>query len=288
MTTDKSGTLYIVATPIGNLEDITLRALRTLKEVDFIAAEDTRHSKKLLSHYGISTRLISYYREKEQQKSDGLLQLLFEGKDIALITDAGTPGISDPGSVVVNKAFDKGIDVVPIPGPSALSAALCCAGIGEGAILFQGFAPAKKGARRKLLQSLSLVTSHVVLYESPRRMNAFLTDCLAILGNRKIFIAREMTKNYEEFIHSTLADIQDDFEIHQKGEFVVIISPQKRDVPEQVDTDGLIRWYRDNSSLSLKDCCKRISQDLGISRSVIYKRAIQLWEEKSDHENKTI
>lgn len=274
-----NGVLYIVATPIGNLEDITLRAIRILKEVDYIAAEDTRHTKKLLSHLDIHTQLISYYREQENRRADAIIQLLLEGKNIGLVSDAGTPGISDPGAVVVQRAFQNSINVVPIPGPSALSTALSCSGIGDTAILFHGFAPAKKNQRKQLFHSLTHCEFYTVFYESPHRLDSFIEDAYAILGDRKIFVARELTKNFEELTQSSLKQLAEATgEKKNRGEFVLIIAPAESVPSQEMNMDELILWYRDNSSLSLKDCCKKLATDLGVSRSNIYKRALQLWD----------
>jgi 16S rRNA (cytidine1402-2'-O)-methyltransferase len=272
------GTLYIVATPIGNLEDITLRALRILKEVDYIAAEDTRHTKKLLNHFGIGTKLISYYREQELQRAEQLLTFLENGLSIALVTDAGTPCISDPGAVIVEKAREKQFKTVPVPGPSALTAALSCAGIPEGGVMFHGFAPAKKSSRRQLLQSLAHADYYTVFYESPHRITSFLSDALDLLGDRAVFVAREITKNYEEFQQTSLQQLlQSTDERKPRGEYVLILSPAEKTPTKELDMDELILWYRDNSSLSLKDSCKTLAADLGVSRSKIYKRALQIW-----------
>ncbi len=281
-----TGELYIVATPIGNLEDITLRALRILKEVDYVAAEDTRHTKKLLNHYNIHTKLISYYREQEVRRAENIIDLLDDGLKVAIVTDAGTPGISDPGSVVVQKAQQKNHKIIPLPGPSALTTALSCAGISEGRILFQGFAPAKKGQRRNLLQSLVHADYFSVFYEAPHRISAFLGDAYAILGDRQIFIARELTKKYEELKYTSLKLACESIEKQKnRGEYVVILSPTESKPEEEMDIDDMIIWYRNNSTLSLKDCCKKLSGDLGISRSKIYKRALQLWPADEYSEN---
>jgi 16S rRNA (cytidine1402-2'-O)-methyltransferase len=273
-----SGTLYIVATPIGNLEDITLRALRLLKEVDYIAAEDTRHTKKLLNHFGISTKLISYYREQELQRAEQLLGFLENGMSIALVTDAGTPCISDPGAVIVEKAREKHFKTVPVPGPSALTAALSCAGIPEGSVMFHGFAPAKKSMRKQLLQTLTHADYYTVFYESPHRICSFLSDAFDLLGDRAIFVAREITKNYEEFQQTSLQQLLNSTDERKpRGEYVLILSPAEKAPTKELDMDELILWYRDNSSLSLKDSCKTLATDLGISRSKIYKRALQIW-----------
>lgn len=274
-----AGILYIVATPIGNLEDITLRALRILKEVDYIAAEDTRHTKRLLNHFGITTKLISYYREQELQRSDQLITFLENGHNIALVTDAGTPCISDPGAVVVAKARQQQFKTVPVPGASALTAALSCAGIGEGSVMFHGFAPSKKNLRKQLLQTLAHADYYAVFYESPHRITSFLSAAFEVLGDRPVFMAREITKSYEDLQETSLQQLLESTTIKKpRGEYVLILSPAQKAPTKEKDMDELILWYRDNSSLSLKDCCKTLASDLGISRSKIYKRALEIWE----------
>jgi 16S rRNA (cytidine1402-2'-O)-methyltransferase len=279
-----AGTLYIVATPIGNLEDITLRALRILKEVAYIAAEDTRHTKKLLNHFDIHTNLISYYREQENQRADQIVDFLLDGQDVAIVTDAGTPCISDPGAVVVQKARQKRITIVPIPGPSALTAALSCAGMSDKSFMFHGFAPAKKGQRRQLFHTLIHADYYAVFYESPHRIEGFLQDAYEILGERRIFMGRELTKNFEELLQTTLSElIEITSSKKNRGEYVLILSPAQSTPSQEMDIDELILWYRDNSSLSLKDSCKTLAADLGISRSKIYQRALQIWQDTDNH-----
>jgi 16S rRNA (cytidine1402-2'-O)-methyltransferase len=276
----KTGTLYIVPTPIGNLEDITLRALRTLKEVDLIAAEDTRHTKKLLNHFGISTPLISYYREKEAERSEELLLRLAEGKDIALVSDAGTPAISDPGAVIVQRAHLNGLKVVPLPGPSALTTAISGSGFRDSGFLFLGFLPSKKGQRVKALSALVNCEYPVVLYESPHRIDSLLTDALEILGEREAFWARELTKNFEDLQSGNLSHLlEKSKEGRNRGEFVVIINPGVKEEVKGQTLEELITWYRDNSDLSLKDVSRQLSSDLGMSRSHIYQQALALWKQ---------
>lgn len=273
------GTLYIVATPIGNLEDITLRALRTLKEVDLIAAEDTRHSQKLLNHFGIHTRLISYYREKETERGHELVIRLQQGENIALISDAGTPGISDPGAILVRLARQAGIPVVPIPGPSALTTALSAAGLAEGTFVFLGFLPSQKGQRQKLLASLADSEHPLVVYESPNRMEGLLADALAVLGERQAFWARELTKSYEELQGGNLSELLALASSRRnKGESVVIICPGIKNQAKGDNLEELLLWYRDHSGLSLKDACRKLASDLGLSRSQIYQQALEIWK----------
>lgn len=276
---NKQGCLYIVPTPIGNLEDITLRALRVLKEVDLIAAEDTRHSKRLLNHFEISTHLTSYYREKEAEKSVYLLQLIKDGQNIALISDAGTPAVSDPGAILVQNAHNQGITVVPLPGPSAVTTAMSASGYTGTGFLFIGFSPSKKGQRQKLLTSLASSEYPVVFYESPRRVEAFLQEALNTFGERDAFWAREITKSYEDLEANTLSGLLEKAKANQiRGEFVLIIYPGQKDEVQGETIEELICWYRDNSDLSLKDVSKKLAADLGVSKSGVYQKALSLWK----------
>jgi 16S rRNA (cytidine1402-2'-O)-methyltransferase len=202
-----SGNLYVVATPIGNLEDLTFRALRTLGEVQVIACEDTRQTRKLLNKYNIKKKLISYYHPKESQKIPQIISLLKQGKDVALVTDSGTPGISDPGYPLIREAITQGIKIIPIPGPSAITAALSAAGLPTHRFLFLGFVPPKKEATKKLLNSLRNEKATLVFYLPTRRLLSFLDLTLETVGNRHIVIAREMTKIYEEFLRGTAEEL---------------------------------------------------------------------------------
>lgn len=223
--------LYIVATPIGNLEDITLRALRTLKEVDYIAAEDTRHSSILLNKYEIRKPTISFHAWSDQRKLTELLTLLEQGKNIALISDAGTPGISDPGYVLIKAALEKNIQVVPIPGPSAFLTALSASGLPTHQFVYLGFLPLKKG-RQTLLESLKEEKRTIVFYESPHRILKTLNELAVRFADRPLVIARELTKIHEEFFRGTAAEALAHFGGSEdkksiKGEFVVILGAQK-------------------------------------------------------------
>jgi len=203
----EKGTLFIVATPIGNLEDVTLRALRVLKEVEAVACEDTRQTIKILNAYDIRKRLISYFQPRERQRVPEIIALLKAGKDVALVSDAGTPGISDPGFPLIREALKEGMNVVPIPGPSALSAALSAAGLPTHRVLFAGFPPPKKEATRKLLASLKDEEATLVFYLPVRRLPEFLTAILETLGDRRTVIARELTKIHEEFIRGAASEL---------------------------------------------------------------------------------
>jgi 16S rRNA (cytidine1402-2'-O)-methyltransferase len=201
------GTLYVVATPIGNMDDITLRALKILQAVDRIAAEDTRRTGRLLTHHGIQTRLVSYHEHNERQRTGELLACLARGESIALVSDAGTPAISDPGYVLVHEAVQNGLPVSPIPGPSAVITALSAAGLPTDAFLFLGFPPRKSGRRQRELQSLATESRTLVWYESPHRIARFVEEVQGVLGDRFAVIGREMTKRYEEFMRGPLSEL---------------------------------------------------------------------------------
>ena len=203
-----AGVLYVVATPIGNLEDITLRALRILKEVDLIAAEDTRHTRKLLTHYGISTPLTSYYDQIESEKAPALIAQLQAGKNIALVSDAGTPGISDPGYRLIKGAWEAGVTVVPIPGASTLTALLSVGGLPTDRFVFEGFLPAKQGQRQKALERLKQEERTLVFFESPHRLLDTLEDLEQMLGDREIVVGRELTKMFEELRRGHVSEIR--------------------------------------------------------------------------------
>lgn len=275
------GILYITATPIGNLEDITLRALRILKEVDVIAAEDTRHTRKLLTHFEISTPLISYYRENEQERSVQLVKRILSGESIALVSDAGTPGISDPGAVLVSLAQQEGVTIVPVPGPSALATALSVSGITDSSFLFLGFAPSKKSQRRTLLTSLTDHPHPIVFYESPRRIQSLLTDILKIMGDRKGSWGRELTKAHEDLQFGSISELLElASSRNNRGEFVLIVQPGEVNKAEGDNVEELLTWYRDNTSLSLKDVSRKIASDLGLSRSAVYQDALIIYQKK--------
>ena len=220
-----SGDLYVVATPIGNLEDLTFRALRTLGEVSVIVCEDTRRTIKLLNKYSIKKKLISYYHPKESQKIPQIISLLKQRKDVALVTDSGTPGISDPGYPLIREAITQGIKIIPIPGPAAITAALSVAGLPTHRFLFLGFLPPKKEATKKLLVSLKNEKATLVFYLPTRKLLSFLDLARETIGNRQIVIAREMTKIYEEFLRGTTEELLKKLEEKQlKGEATVLIS----------------------------------------------------------------
>jgi 16S rRNA (cytidine1402-2'-O)-methyltransferase len=220
----RSGNLYVVSTPIGNLEDITLRALRILGEVTAIACEDTRQTIKILNQYNLRKKLISYYHPREKQKIPRIISLLKEGRDVALVSDAGTPGLSDPGYPLIREALKEGINIIPIPGASALTTALAASGLPTHRILFFGFAPTKKEATKKLLHSLKDEKATLIFYLPPRKAVFFLKLVREVLGNRKAVIAREMTKIYEEFLRGKVDELIERWEEEkERGEATVLI-----------------------------------------------------------------
>ena len=226
------GILYIVATPIGNLDDITLRAIKVLKEVDLIAAEDTRHTLKLLNHLEISKPLISYHRHNEENRQDVILEKLKDGKDVAIVSDAGTPGICDPGEVIIKKCIEKNIKIVPIPGACAFINALICSGLDTTEFEFLGFLPLNKNNRKEKLEQIKKSNKTLILYEAPHKLKDTLKDLKEILENRKIVLARELTKIHEEFIRK---DIDELIELAGdiKGEIVLIIEKNNNLINEE-------------------------------------------------------
>lgn len=272
------GSLYVVATPIGNLEDMTYRAARILAEVDLIAAEDTRHTRKLLNHFQIATPLISYYREKESQRSETLVTRMLAGENVALVSDAGTPGISDPGSILVQRCRTAGLAIIPIPGPSALSAAVSCAGLEPGSFIFIGFAPVRSAQRNQLLQSLTDSIYPLVFYESPHRIQRFIKSAEELLGDRKVLWAREISKKFEDIQETSLSVLAASIGGEKiRGELVIIIHPGSPVVPKGESIEEILHWYQANSELSMRDVCKKVSSDMGVSRSNVYQRALAIW-----------
>jgi len=274
-----AGKLYLVATPIGNLEDITLRALKVLKEVDLIAAEDTRHTLGLLNHFGISKPLISYYKQNERAKSETLIKQLLAGKNVAVVSDAGTPGISDPGEEIVKNAIENGVEVVPIPGACALVNALIVSGLSTKEFCFIGFLSAVKKEKREKLEQIKYETKTLILYEAPHKLKATLESILEILGDRNIVLAREITKIHEEFIRDKVSNIlQNINEI--KGEFVLLIegsleskSDIKRRKINELTLDEHYEFYK-KQNYSKKEIIKQIAKDRNVAKNEIYKKFI--------------
>lgn len=270
-----SGTLYLVATPIGNLDDITLRAIKVLQDVDIIAAEDTRHSLKLLNHLNISKQLISYHRHNEEMKSDILIDSLIAGKNIALISDAGTPVISDPGEEIVKLAIENNIKIVPIPGACALISALIASGLGTSEFTFIGFLPLNKKNRKEKLEKIMESTNTIILYEAPHKLLSTLQDLSNFLGSRKLVLARELTKIHEEFIFGTCEELLNRLE-NPKGEFVIII--EKNNNIEKTDINFLNKLSLEehfnfyiNQGFSKNDAIKQIAKDKNVKKNDIYK-----------------
>lgn len=272
----------MVATPIGNLEDITLRALRVLKEADIIAAEDTRQTLKLLNHYEIRNTLVSYFEHNKIEKGEYLVKQLLEGKNVAMVSDAGTPGISDPGEDLVRLAVSKGIPVTMVPGPAAVIAGVVLSGLPSGRFAFEGFLPMNKRTRRERLESLRKETRTLVFYEAPHKLIYTLKDLRESLGNRKAVIARELTKKFEEVRRTTLDEAVARYENEApKGEFVIILEgADERELHEAeiknwegISLEEHVRMYTD-SGLDRKEAMKRVSEDRGISKRDVYKSLI--------------
>jgi len=272
-----AGTLYIVATPIGNLEDITLRALRVLKEADLIACEDTRHTRKLLAHYQISTPTISYHEHNERERSVELVKKLEAGQNIAVVSDAGTPLISDPGFRIVQEAIERAISVVPIPGPSALIAALSAAGLPEREFTFVGFLPARRTARRARLAELAGVSSTLIFYEAPHRIKETIDDARELLGNRDCVLAREVTKLHEEFVRGRLSEIELS-DGATRGEMVLMIGPpldsEQPEAPQLTSILERTEQIARTVGLDQKAALKQAARERGISKSEAYRRLI--------------
>jgi 16S rRNA (cytidine1402-2'-O)-methyltransferase len=272
-----AGTLYIVATPIGNLEDITQRALRVLREVDVVACEDTRHTKKLLSHFGIQTKTISYHEHNEQQRAAELCEFLESGQNVALVSDAGTPLISDPGFRLVNAAIAEGIEVVAIPGPAAFVNALVVSGLPSDQFLFAGFLPARSSARRTKLEALREVRVTLIFYEAPHRIAATLKDAAEVLGNRAAVVARELTKLHEEVARGTLSDLAAAFSNQStRGEMVLVISSeaaQPAEMSAETAPARLIERIRELEAggLTAKEALKKAARELGVKRAEAYR-----------------
>ena len=272
MEQNKEGILYLVATPIGNLDDITLRAIKILKEVDLIAAEDTRHTIKLLNHLEISKPMISYHRHNEEFRCEYLIKELKEGKNIALVSDAGTPGICDPGEEIVKESIKQNIKIIPIPGPCAMINALIASGISTKEFCFYGFLPLNKKNRREKLEEIKNVNKTIILYEAPHKIKNTLEDLKNILDeNRKVVLAREITKIHEEFIRGSINEILSKID-ELKGEMVLIIegnyNKQENDLCNLTIDEHYI--YYEKQGLDKKEIIKKIAQDRNVKKNEIY------------------
>lgn len=271
----KRGHLYIVATPIGNLEDITLRAINILKNVDIIAAEDTRHTLKLLNHFEISKPLISYHRHNEDTKTEVLIKELISGKNIALVSDAGTPGICDPGEEIIKECIEQNIEVTPIPGACAMINALICSGISTKEFIFIGFLPLNKKLRKEKLEEIQKANKTLILYEAPHKLESTLKDLKLILEDRKIVLAREITKIHEEFIRGDI-DYLVEKSKEIKGEIVLIIEANDKKEENQLLSLSLDEHYKyyENQGLEKKEIIKKIAKDRNVNKNEIYKNFI--------------
>jgi 16S rRNA (cytidine1402-2'-O)-methyltransferase len=268
------GTLYIVSTPIGNLEDMTQRALRVLGEVDVIAAEDTRHTMKLLTHFGISKPMVSYWGEKEKTRAEAVMKKLRDGLSVALVSDAGTPGISDPGAVLIGKALEAGVEVVPVPGPSALVTALSISGLPTEEFTFIGFLPSKRGQRQRRLHDLGLEPRTLVFYESPHRLVDMLIDMEEVLGDRRAALVKELTKLNEEVMRGSLSGILDRLE-HATiaGEYVIIVEGKEKGeltLDEAVDEVRALM----KKGKGRKEAVKLVAGQYGLSKKELYDRSL--------------
>jgi 16S rRNA (cytidine1402-2'-O)-methyltransferase len=270
------GTLYVVATPIGNLKDITLRALEVLKEVDVIACEDTRRAQKLLTHYGIKKPLISYWSGREKLKAQEVLERLRAGQDVALISDAGTPGVSDPGALLVSEAVQEGFEVVPVPGPSALMAALSASGLALREFVFVGFLPSRRTERLKVLRELALERRPVVFYEAPHRLLQSLQDAAQCMPQRQAVVFKELTKLFEASWRGCLQELARRLSSEPvAGEYVVLLGERPKEAgpaPEEALQEVRSLMQR---GLGRKEAVKKVAQAYGLSKKELYERSLQ-------------
>lgn len=264
-----------MATPIGNLEDITLRAIKTLKEVDIIAAEDTRHTLKLLNHLEINKPLISYYKQNEKIKSNVLIEKMLKGENIALVSDAGTPAISDPGEEIVKEAIKNNIDIVPIPGACAAINALISSGLDTKQFAFIGFLPVNKKEKTEILEEVKMLVQTLIFYEAPHKLINTLENMKEVLGNRKIVLAREITKIHEEYIRGTILEIIEKIET-PKGEFVIIVEGSKQNAKEEkveflnkLSLEEHYKYY-EKQNYQKKEIIKKIARDRNTNKNEIY------------------
>lgn len=278
---NRPATLYLVATPIGNLEDISLRALRVLKEVDLIACEDTRHTARLLTHFGITTPCESHHEHNEASHTRRLLALLLDGKSVALVSDAGTPLLSDPGYALISACRTAGLPVVPVPGPSAAVTALTASGLPTDSFFFVGFLPSRQGLRRKRLQEISAIPATMVFYEAPHRLLAVLEDMVGILGARDACLARELTKIHEEWLRGTLTEILDQLRSRAqiRGEITLVVNrgtPVSRSAEASwpASITQHLQEEMQRTGASRKEALKTIARQRGISRNDAYRQLL--------------
>lgn len=281
--TRRSGSLFVVSTPIGHLEDITYRAVRILGEADLVAAEDTRHSRKLLAHYHISTPLISFHDHNKEKRAPELIARLERGDSVALITDAGTPSISDPGYYLVRSAIDASLPVVPIPGPSAFVTALSVSGLPTDRFFFVGFVPKKTARRRRLLENLRHQEATLVFYESPHRLAALVDELAEALGDREAVMARELTKVYEEIVRGRLTHILQEIAAREslRGECTLLVAGYEEDA--SIDRETIRRYLTSlggrKAPVSVSDRVKAVAKQYRIPRKMVYEEALRLEKE---------
>jgi len=276
------GTLYVVATPIGNPDDITLRALKVLAEVEIIAAEDTRDTGRLLKHHGITGRLIAYHDHNEKNRATELVQRLRAGASVAVVSDAGTPTVSDPGYRLVTAALEAGLRVVPVPGVSAAVTALSVSGLATDAFSFIGFAPRKTGPRRALLQRLAQRSETLIFYESPRRVTALISDLMAVLGDRPAVLGREMTKPYEEFLRGALSVIQEALARRPmvRGEVTLLVAgAPEAAAPADAMLEKTLTAALENRCGSTADIVRDVARRFGVPRKTVYALALKIRQE---------
>ena len=281
----KKGALYIVSTPIGNREDVTLRALKILQDVDLIAAEDTRKSGKFLSYHGIKNRLVSYHEHNEKKRAPELLGKLLGGTSIALVSNAGTPCVSDPGYRLVAAAIAHKISVIPVPGPSAAMAAMSASGLPTDSFVFIGFPPKKKGKRMQLLAELALESRALIFYESPRRILAFLEEIVSHVGDRPAVLAREMTKLHEEFIRGSVSEIQETIKIRTeiKGECTLLVAGCQKEAAVDLGLVGAeIRAALGNQKNSVSQIARTIAKKYGLPKNEVYEMALNARGQKTE------
>ncbi|HZJ45699.1 MAG TPA: 16S rRNA (cytidine(1402)-2'-O)-methyltransferase [Pyrinomonadaceae bacterium] len=273
-----AGNLYVVATPIGNLGDITYRAVQILNEVSLIACEDTRHTRKLLQHYGITTRTISYHEHNEQQRTNELLELIKNGSDVALVSDAGSPTVSDPGFRIIQAAAKNDLTVVPVPGPSALVAALTVAGLPTDEFLFVGFLPAKALARKNKLGQLRSVEATLIFYEAPHRLAATLNDAVAVLGDRTAVVARELTKLHEQIKRGRLSELAEHYASveNPRGEIVLLIDRHVIEPARTATKSSISEVVQrlESEGMDHRLALKKAARELGLSRAEAYRQML--------------
>lgn len=272
----EQGILYVCPTPIGNLDDITFRVLEALRSVDIIAAEDTRHTLKLLNHFDIKKQMTSYHEHNIREKGPLIVDMLLNGKSVALVSDAGMPGISDPGEDIIKLCIEADIQVVGLPGPSAALLALVISGLTTDKFAFEGFLPSKSTDRKKALEGLKMEERTIIFYESPHRLNDSLVDMLAVLGNRRASLSRELTKKFEETIRGTLEEILSVVRERQlKGEMVIVIQGAEKAEQEEFDIAGMLLQLLEDG-YSKKDAIRLVCEKTGAPKNQVYSESLRL------------